>query len=249
MMRRLVLAISLLLLAAQGARSESQRALFTRENKFPELGKAEVGGLFQYSEFDASDRETLAPYARYAIIKNVTLNAALPYHWVSPEFGDDEAGVGDAKIGAELLAYQDIFDYPWVIPHVDIGLETGDEDKGLGAGATVTTLGISVGTTVYDQLHYVGDVSYAINGGTESEDPNNAVLISGSIIWDVSEQFAVLGEGRIIDEENSGGDATAFWQGGMVYKFTESLTLGAYLAAWSDSENDTDVTGKLSYTF
>lgn len=252
MIRRL-LAVSLFAVAAQGALAESQRAFFTRENRFPETGKAEVGGIYQYKEYDDRDESYVAPYGRYTIIDNLTINAAVPYGWVSPDFGDDESGLGDTTIGLELLAYQDIFEYPWVIPHVDLGLETGDEDEGLGQGETVTTFGVSVGTTVYDELHYVVDVSYAVDGGSEKPDPDNVLIFGGSIIWDVSEKFAVLVEGQATDEDNEEDDVPLFFQAGMTYAFTEAFVLSWYGGADASGDDgqgeDMRVTVKGAYTF
>ncbi len=251
MIRRLFLICSTLLVASQLAHAEAQRALLTHENKFPEVGKAEVGALYNYSDYNDGDVDELAPYVRYTIIQNLTLNADLPWVWNNPEDGDHERGIGDANIGVELLAYQDIFEYPWVIPHADVTMDTGDEEEGLGSGETVTTLGISVGTTVYDVLHYVVDLSYALNGGHEQPDQDNVTILSGSIIWDISDKFAVLAEGRITDEDNIEDETPQFIQGGMAYKFTEDFQLSCYGgAARAGGDLDADVvTVKAAYSF
>ena len=254
MIRRLFLICSTLLVATQLAHAEAQRALLTHENRFPEVGKAEVGALYNYSEYDNSngDEQYLAPYGRYTIIQNLTLNATVPYRWIEPEFDSSESGIGDVSVGLELLAYQDIFEYPWVIPHVDVAAETGDEDKGLGSGETVSTFGLSVGTTVYDVLHYVADISYALNGGHEQPNPDNVVIFSGSIIWDVSDKFAVLVEGRITDEDTIDDETPQFIQGGMSYKFTDDFQLSWYggsSRAGGDRDADVVATVKAAYSF
>ncbi len=252
MIRRLFLICSTLLVATQLAQAEAQRALLTHENKFPEVGKAEVGALYNYSEYDNGDEEQLAPYGRYTVIQNLTLNADLPYVWLDPNPGDKESGIGDATIGVELLAYQDIFEYPWVIPHAELTLDTGDEEEGLGSGETVTTFGLSVGTTVYDVLHYIVDLSYAINGGHEQPDADNVAILSGSIIWDISDKFAVLVEGRVTDEDNVEDETPQFVQAGMAYEFTENFQLSWYggsSRAGGDRDADTVVTAKAAYSF
>ena len=148
MMRRLLLAGFALLLATQLAHAEAQRALLTHENRFPEVGSAEIGSYFEYLDLNNGDQSDIRPYGRYTVVNNLTLNASVPYAWLNPDNGSNENGVGDADVGLELLAYQDIFEYPWVIPHVDTAFSTGDQNKGLGSGETVTTFGVSVGTTV-----------------------------------------------------------------------------------------------------
>lgn len=248
MMKR-IFTVSTVLLAAVGiSRGEAQRALLTYENKSPELHQVEAGLTAQNREFENGSRMSFAPYARYGLVENVTAYGELPYAASDRDFGADGAGLGDARVGLQLLAYHDVFGYPWVTPHIDAIIGTGDEDKGLGNGEDAFMFGVSVGSTMYDQLHFVVDVSYSLNGAPGSATTDDQVLLSGSIIWDVDERFAVLGEGRVSDE-GTGDNHPSVIQGGMVYKFSESLSLGAYLGAWSDSENDTDVTGKLSYTF
>jgi hypothetical protein len=253
MMRRFV-AFAFFVMAAQGALAESQRALFTRENRFPETGKAEVGGFYEYREFENSDQATFRPYGRYTIIDDLTLNANVPYHWITDDLtDDDESGIGDAVVGIELLAYEDIFDYPWVIPHIDVSMQTGDEDEGLGTGETVSIFGVSVGTTVYDQLHYIADIAYALNGGSNQEDPEDIIVFAGSIIWDVSEKFAVLAEIRATDEEDPDDDIPYTVQGGMAYAFTEDFNLmwygGGSTEGDSGEDEDLTITVKGSYSF
>jgi hypothetical protein len=228
MMRRLVVAVAFFIAAAQGVLAEVQRALFTHENRFPEVGHAEAGAFVEYREFETSDVTSIRPYGRYTAIQNLTLNADIPYHWLTPQDGDDETGLGDMSVGLELLAYQDIFDYPWVIPHVNVTFPTGDEDDGLSTGDSVTTFGVSVGTTTYDELHWLADLSYAVNGGNEQPDADNVFIFAGSIIWDVSETFALLAEIQGTDEDNPEDDVPYTAVGGMIFTFSEDFTLGLY---------------------
>jgi hypothetical protein len=253
MMRRLVVAMAFFVVAAQGARAEAQRALFTHENKFPEVGKGEVGSFFEYREFDAADITSIRPYGRYTVIQNLTVYGDIPYHWLTPQDGDDQTGLGDMNIGLELLAYQDIFEYPWVIPHVNMSFPTGDEDDGLSTGDEVTTFGISIGTTVFDQLHYVADISYAVNGGNEQPDADNVFIFSGSLIWDVTQQFAVLAEIQGTDEDNPEDDVPYTALGGMVYGFTDAFEMGFYFGGSAtgggSAEEDLITAVKASYAF
>src|SRR5438105_4271491 len=126
MMRRLFLVCSTLVLTTPFVHAEAQRALLTHENRFPEVGKAEIGAYVDYLQFNNGDQTDLRPYGRYTVINNLTLNASVPYEWTNPDNGSNENGFGDTDVGLELLAYQDIFEYPWIIPHVDTSFSTGD---------------------------------------------------------------------------------------------------------------------------
>ena len=224
-----------------GDNTGPMRTLLTRENKFPELGHAEIGGYVAHDELDDSDqnsdRDSLGVYGRYSFWENVTFEAGVPV--VSSDFsGDDEIGIGDIDLKLDLIAFQDIFRYPFIIPHIEVTLPTGDEDDGLGTGEAVTTLGISVGTKVYDQLTYVADISYAFNGAkTEGDDDENTTMGSLSIVWDITDRFALITEGRIY-EENNFGNMPYQYEGGMAYRFTRDVQLAGYAGRYHDETED-----------
>jgi hypothetical protein len=96
------------------------------------------------------------------------------------------------------------------------------------------------------------DLSYSLNGGHEQPDRDNVTILSGSIIWDISDQFAVLAEGRLTDEDNIEDETPQFVQGGLAYKFTEDLQVSCYggtARAGGDLDADTVITVKTSYSF
>lgn len=216
-----------------------QRTLLTRENRFPQVGKAEVGAYFEHDEQASFDRDSIGAYGRVGFWENMAFEAGVPF--IDSEFNDDSnSGVGDVELKLDLLAFQDIFRYPFVIPHVDVSLPTGDEDKGLGVGETVTAFGISIGTVVYEQLTYVLDVSYAFNARPNQEE-ENVFYVSGSLVWDISDRFAVLAEGRVF-EENDFGDTPYILQGGLAYRLTEDVQIAGYGGQLSEDtgvEDDT----------
>lgn len=249
MMKRFLMATTALIAAAGTSYGEPQRTMVTVENKFPALHKVEAGLIGQESDMDTREMTSLAPYIRYGLVPNLTVYGAVPLVDASSDFGGDGTGLGDVRAGLQLLAYEDVFRYPWVVPHVDVQFATGDEDDGTGHGENIYMFGISVGSTMYDRFHFVADVSYGLNGRNIEEDENDQIVISGSLVWDLSEKFAVIGEARFTDE-NSGNDKPKFGQFGMHYEFTDSFALGAYVGGWTDTAQDqTDVTIKGSYMF
>jgi hypothetical protein len=205
------------------------RTTLTRENKYPDRYSGEVSAFFDHAEYLNLEQDRYGIGGRYGVLENMTVGAEIPF--VDSEFyGESESGLGDVVLSLDLLAYQDIFRYPFVIPHVDVALPTGDEDKGLGAGDAVINFGISVGTKVYDALTYVIDFSYAYNGAgyfvTDLDE--NIYMISGSLVWDISDRLAFLVEGRLYEKLDMMMDNPFEAKGGMAYRFGRQSQLALY---------------------
>ena len=106
------------------APAEESRAFLTTENKFPEQGQLELSYLLESDQNDGFDYATHALQARYGLIENLTTRLTVPYAVLDPEVGDSVDGLGDVRLGFDLLAFEDIFRYPYVIPHVEVGFAT-----------------------------------------------------------------------------------------------------------------------------
>lgn len=205
------------------------RTTLSRENKFPEQGSGDVRVFFDHDEYYNLEQDVYGIGGRYGIGENMTLGAEIPF--VDSEFkGANNSGLGDVVLSLDLLAYQDIFSYPFVIPHADVAFPTGDEEKGLGAGETVINFGLSVGTKVYDALTYVVDIGYSYNGagqfimGLEE----NMYTISGAIVWDVSDRLAFLAEARLYEKVGMMEDNPTEAKAGMAYRFGRETQLAIY---------------------
>ncbi len=254
MMKRFLLASSALLAAAGLSYGEEQRTLLTLENKFPELHQIEAGVNFVDRQFDKDSYSlvTVGPTVRYGLLPDLAVYGEVPLAFSSRDGGSDGAGLGDIKAGLQLLAYKDIFGYPWIVPHVDASFNTGDGDKGTGYGDNVFTFGISGGAKMYDQISFILDASYAVNGGFESGNStsSDSTIFAGSVVYDLSERLAALAEGKIVQDNNEQNvHQPKCGGGGLVYKYSERLTIGAYVYGWVQAENQTDVTVKGIYKF
>jgi len=215
------------------------RTLLTRENKYPEVGQFEVGGYFKHNETENNDSDSLGAYGRIGVWDNVTFEAGVPV--TDSDFnGESNTGLGDVELKLDLLAFQDIFRFPFIIPHIDVSLPTGEEDEGLGSGETIFAPGISIGTKVYDCLTYVVDFTYAFDGANDNYADDNVYYVSGSIVWDISDRFAVLVEGRIY-EENDFEENPYTFHGGMAYRVTEDVQIAGYGGQYN-SESDAEDT-------
>lgn len=219
----------------------SSRTTLTRENKYPGDGNIEVIASFDHAELQDLEQDVFGLGGRYGLLESLTLGASLPY--VQSEYaGEDNSGLGDLVLSADLLAFQDLFRYPFVIPHVDAALPTGDEDDGLGTGETVISFGVSVGTVVYDALTYIIDFSYAYNGSTYFAlgNPDNLFMVSGSIVWDISDRFAVLAEARMYEELDFMDDNPFEAKGGMAYRTGRDSQIAVYGGVVDSGIADTD---------
>lgn len=261
MMRKfLPLFVCVCFVAAVG-QAEPIRTLLTKENQLPEKHQVEVGALGQYKELKedfpvtaGSDTYVGSPYVRFGLFENMAVHGTVPF--VSSEVqggGSSDAGLGDASVGFDLLVWQDVFDYPYVMPHAEIGLGTGDEDKGLGTGETSATFGVAVGTTTYDVYHWAADAQFTV-----FDNEKDQASISASLIWDISQQFCVLAECRIADNNekpddvytgDDNDDVIIHYQAGMFYKPIESLGIGVYLGGVENGEADTIASTKIAYSF
>ena len=247
-LRKCLLAALALGVTAGMASADPMRTVFTKENKFPGALRAELSLAGSGSSYDADqadgdiDRYAVVPGVRFGVTDRLALLAAVPYAGYSE--GDlDESGLGDVELGTEFLFFEDIFEYAWIIPHATAILATGDEDKGLGAGEGQGRLGISVGTTTHDVLHWAADVSYTLNGAVaeEADGDERDELVTGalSLVWDLDERASLLGEVQVRDDPVDAADDYAL-RGhlGMVYKVNKRLSLMAYGGGSSNMAED-----------
>jgi len=229
-----------------GASAEPQRALFSHENNFPRWEQFEAGVEFNMAELEASvgmvDVWDATPYIRYGLLDNLAARVDVPYRNVDPDFGDSESGLGDVEVELQLLAYEDIFGYPYYIPYVNVSLPTGDEDKGLGEDDVVVTPGMAYGGRIRDWIGWVIDVGYRIN-----PDRDNQFLVSHSYLWDISEDFTLLTEVRYEEESEGDEDSKFLLTGGFSYNWSRKLQMAVH--AGSGISGETDVLGQVRFTY
>jgi len=233
----------ILIAIASGAQAQSVRTVLSKDGHIPRPGQTELGADFRYEEFDFREETTLSPYFRYALFKNLAVSAQAPFRTIDPELGGSESGLGDTTVGLEFLGYQDIFRYPWIMPHVSVSLATGDEDKGLGTGETAYTLGLAMGTTVEDVFHFVADARYNI-----LDDQDNIPSVAFALVWDLDRQFSLVGELEVARDKEADTHPLTFL-GGMHYKINRSLSFGVYGGTSKNTDRDVLVHGRLSALF
>jgi hypothetical protein len=259
MIRKCLVLVAISLFLGSLAFAEPQRAFFVKENRMPGPFKAEVGVIGQYvtvpDDYAATgngwDVYRAAPYVRYGLAENLAVYGEVPYVQIKPSRGDTEEGLGDVVAGAELVAFQDLFGYPFIIPHVEASFNTGDEDKGLGNGKTLFTAGVSVGTVVMDMFHYVLDARYTFNDKTNdgSGEEKNIATFAGAFIWDLSDKFSLIAEAKCSNNKDAEGDIPMYFQGGFAFQATENVYINILGGSAKNTDEETIVSGKLAYTF
>jgi hypothetical protein len=191
-----------------------------------------------------NDLQTFAPYVRYGLLENFAIRLDLPYVNSDPAFGDSESGLGDMTVELQLRTWEDIFGYPYFIPHVSATLPTGDEDKGLGNEDSVVEVGMSYGDKMYDTVMWVLDLSYRVNPNTD-----NQLLLANSYIWNISEQFSLLFEILYEEEIEDNGESLVLAAGGFSYNWTPNLRMGAHVAGGITGPTDIHSEVRFSYNF
>lgn len=233
-----------------GASAETARPLLTKENRLPEVRQLELGLVTEFREEEVSETQDLSkwsfsPELRYGLAPELIATLGIPVERF--EGGDDETntGLGDIKLGLEFLAWEDIFHYPYLLPYLEIGLPTGDEEEGLGYGDTTADIGLAIGTTVYETLTYALDAGYRF-----LQDAGNVFSVSGALIYELSKQTSILVEGEFEEAHEGEEDDRVLVLGGLTYKPTPKWFVGLYAGARVDGENEDPVGGaKVTYTF
>jgi len=270
-MKRLGLVITAAVtIATSGwAQSESMRSLYTRENRFPETGTAEVGAFVGYAQYDeyflsqigASAYQgyyvnssanpkltstTVMPYAKYGLLKNLTVYSRVPYSFTQSDTKQQKYnGFNDIAVGAELLAYEYTYKYPWVIPYAEVTFPSGNEDEYMGLGKVDAIFGAAVGTTTFDKYTWVLDGRYDSNIGN-----NGRFEGAAAFIWELSDQFSVLAEAKVTEkEQGSTEDVPVYINGGMCYKPLEQLSVNLYGGGSVNAEENGHGAVKVAYSF
>ena len=248
-----LLALGVLAIFGSTAQAEPIRTVLTKENRLPRLYQAELGTELWYLEREAADETAVVPYLRYTVLPNFALVGTLPYRSVDPDdpMRSRQSGIGDATLGVEFVAYKDLFGYPWIMPHAEVSFDTGDEDKGLGAGNNEYTVGLAIGTTVNRVLHWAADARYRI-----VDDQDNIPSIAASIVWDLDETFSLIAELELSREKDVRDEFgmredrhPLIFLAGMHYKASRALQFTLHGGTAKNSDLDTIIRGKVSYSF
>ncbi len=224
-----------------------QRPLFTLDNTFPRWKQVEVGGMYHFEEtndgFTSRDRHEVIPYARYGLLKNLAVTVEAPFVTQDQFDGDSKSGIGDLSVGFQLLAWEDIFRYPFIIPYAEVNLPTGDEDDLIGRGTTTFEFGLNYGNKMYD---YVTCILKA--GALVDSENGNQLLLAASFIFHIDDDFDLLAEVNY-EDENDLAPASVVITGGMSYNWTEQWQMGAHVGG--GVSGDTEVIGdvRVSYSF
>ena len=260
---KLLVSVAALGLLASIASAEPLRTIYTMENRLPgQLGvELSVQGAYaghddEDSDIDGSTYE-VGPALRFGITDRLALTAYVPVTGWDYSKGEDESGIGDVHTGLQFLFFEDIFDYAWIIPYVDVRWATGDEDDRLGTGTTGATFGISAGTTTYDCLHWAADFSYGINNAIDYSD-DDVAMGALSLIWDLNEMPRVYGgvlsslfaEVQLRDDApKKDSDCWVRCHAGLAFRANDLFTISGFFGTTTDDAMDYYGGGKASFSF
>jgi hypothetical protein len=229
--------------------AEPMRPLLTKENKFPDVGQAELGALVQFKEFSDENEQmktsdanqwVVTPTLRYMASENLAFVLDVPFGGLDPDNGSSESGLGDIGVGVQFRVYEHFFRFPYIIPYANLLFDTGEEKALLGDRDDSLLIGVTVGSQVYDVPWYVNfDANYEV-----LQDSENIAKFAASVIWEISPQFSLLAEASLSDEDLRllGVDEhPAVFQGGAFFKSSDVTTLGLYGSGTKNAGEDNSV--------
>ena len=255
-MKKILIGAALLSMVV-AAPAEPLRTLFTKENQLPEKGQLELDALASTQQYPVGSRYEEAVAARYGLFGNLAAYASIPFMQERVKdgligkqdgFTRNQNGFGDVALGFELLAYEDIFRFPYIMPHLELRFPTGDQDKGFGAGDVSILGGVTEGTKTWECVDWALDVTGAHLTTSDPMLKSDTVIISGSIVWNLDDQFSLVTEVSGSDQSYPDGHPVTF-EGGMVYKPLENLMFGIYGGKTQHTDESWDGTFKASYSF
>lgn len=265
MLRKLIAASAVAGLMVGSVCADSVRPVLTKDLNRPEMHEWEVGTRLTQSKLevlnpffmsDSVDVLTLAPQLRKTVAEPLTLSLEIPIVDADSDFSGSESGLGDIELGAELLAFQDVLDYPWIMPHATLIFDTASEDI-LGEGESSAELGIAVGMKSSDVLRELGhgggakpsdlvqwvfDLRYRV-----FEDRDNYWSIATSFIWEISPTFALIGEASYGEKDEYTGDNVTVVGGGLSYDASNDLTVTLSGGVGEKGQLDSYTSLKVSY--
>ncbi len=98
----------------------------------------------------------------------------------SPGDDDNESGLGDVVLRGEYYVRTGSSTSPWVIALLRVKLPTGNEDRGLGTGATDVEAGVGW-IRRFGRFNWLADVAYTFVGGSGGLDPDNVWRYGGGV--------------------------------------------------------------------
>ena len=249
----LVLAMAI---GAGAAHAEPIRTLLSKENRFPDVRELELGVLGTFAEYTDNKEQNLqidanqyvlTPQLRYMAGKDFALLAKLPVGYYDPDNSGSETGLGNLGLGFELRAYERFARYPYIIPHVMVELPTANEDVRIDRDEFGTKVGLSAGSKAWRTWTWILDISYEF-----FEKSENVARLGGSVIWDLSEDFAMLFEAGVSDEDartTSDTDYPAIFLGGLSYEVNDRSSWQLYGGGESGTALEVFATLRYNYTF
>ncbi|MFB3895879.1 MAG: transporter [bacterium] len=129
-MKRLLVAISILLLVSSFAFAGFERTLHYKfDVNSPAAMNLEGGIAFDYINYNSDvDGWVLDGYAKYGITDKWELGLDLPYISISPDVGEDVDGIGDLNVWTKYRFLDESKTCMGLAAGVNVKLNTGDED-------------------------------------------------------------------------------------------------------------------------
>lgn len=190
-MRRFACAIACALAASSGLAAEAAKddgsytmqmsagvGRFSGDYGEDETTTLDVLNLSTRWYFDRAELQVSLPYLRIDGAADISFVDGQPVA-IGDDTGDEqrtESGWGDVTLRGEYYLVRGSRTSPWVIGLLRVMLPTGDEDKGLGSGATDVEVGVSL-IQRYGGVNWLADLGYTFVGSNGDLDPRNQLRL------------------------------------------------------------------------
>jgi hypothetical protein len=130
---------------------------------------------------DRAEVQISVPYLRIDGAADVRFIDGQPIGVVgdaAPDAQRKESGLGDIVLRGEYYLRTGTSKSPWIIGLVRVKLPTGNEDRGLGSGATDVETGVGL-IQLYGSISLMADVGYILVGDEADLAPRNELRLGG----------------------------------------------------------------------
>jgi hypothetical protein len=133
--------------------------------------------------FNRAEIQVSVPYLRIDGGADVTWVDGQPVATGGDSGSDDqrkESGLGDVVLRGEYYLHTGTNTSPWIIGLLRVKVPTGNEDRGLGSGATDVETGIGL-IQRQGPMNWLADVGYTFVGNTGGLDPRNELRLGAGV--------------------------------------------------------------------
>lgn len=174
--------------------SFAYRPFITEDAGVAGKGVIQFEGSWDYLSWDNDDKENvflLVPI--YGITERIELSLEIPYLLHNPQEEKSERGIGDINIVGKFLLFEEKDLYPAFTVKGVVKTDSGNEDKGLGAGDWDYSVAAVTSKTIGDFMFHAM-LGYTFVGDNSDENISNIYLYGIAVDYSFTERLHLVSE-------------------------------------------------------